>query len=111
MFQPLPIKFEEDKMRRAFFRDHPWELARPRVVVESSGKDFERYDWSRIQQPGKQLDGERYVLLLIGGNAEVILSSICPRPFPLDSQLYTYAFSLQLVLFSVNFGSLIMCQT
>jgi small subunit ribosomal protein S23 len=61
LFQPVEIKYEEDQLRREFFRDHPWELARPRVLVESTGKDFENYDWSRIQQPGKRLDGERCV--------------------------------------------------
>ncbi|BDD56413.1 mitochondrial ribosomal small subunit component [Monascus purpureus] len=61
LFQPVEIKYEEDQLRKEFFRDHPWELARPRVLVESTGKDFERYDWSRIQQPGKRLDGESVV--------------------------------------------------
>lgn len=64
LFQPVEIKYEEDQLRKEFFRDHPWELARPRVLVESTGKDFERYDWSRIQQPGKRLDGERCVDLI-----------------------------------------------
>ena len=62
MFMPVPIQFEEDQLRKEFFRDHPWELARPRILVENSGKDFEQHDWSRIQQPGKKLDGERYVI-------------------------------------------------
>lgn len=70
MFQPMPIKFEEDQLRKEFFRDHPWELARPRVLIENSGKDFEQHDWRHIQQPGKKLDGERYV-------------------FPLGEDLYT----------------------
>ncbi|KAL1854292.1 mitochondrial ribosomal small subunit component [Paecilomyces lecythidis] len=61
MFLPLEIKYEEDQLRKEFFRDHPWELARPRVLIESSGKDFEKYDWSRLQQPGKRLDGESVV--------------------------------------------------
>ncbi|KAI9930881.1 hypothetical protein ASPWEDRAFT_34622 [Aspergillus wentii DTO 134E9] len=62
LFQPVEIKFEEDQLRKEFFRDHPWELARPRVLIESSGKDFESHDWSRgIQQPGKRLDGESVV--------------------------------------------------
>ena len=61
LFQPVELKYEEDELRHEFFRDHPWELARPRVLVESSGKDFENHDWSRIKQPGKRLDGERYV--------------------------------------------------
>ena len=61
LFKPLPIAYPEDKLRSDFFGDHPWELARPRLVVEDSGNDSKRYDWSKIEQPGKQLDGERYV--------------------------------------------------
>lgn len=61
MFQPVEIRYEEDQLRKEFFRDHPWELARPRVVLENDGNDHSRYDWSKIQQPGKQLDGERWV--------------------------------------------------
>jgi small subunit ribosomal protein S23 len=61
LFQPIEIKYEEDQLRREFFRDHPWELARPRIVLESTGKDYEKYDWSRLQQPGKRLDGESVV--------------------------------------------------
>ncbi|OQD73858.1 hypothetical protein PENDEC_c013G02350 [Penicillium decumbens] len=61
LFQPVELKYEEDELRKEFFRDHPWELARPRVLLESTGKDFENYDWSRIQQPGKRLDGESVV--------------------------------------------------
>ena len=59
MFQPLAIHHPEDKLRSEFFGDHPWELARPRLVVEDSGNDAKVYDWSKIVQPGKQLDGER----------------------------------------------------
>ncbi|RMJ27809.1 hypothetical protein PHISP_01303 [Aspergillus sp. HF37] len=61
VFQPMPIRFEEDQLRKEFFSDHPWELARPRILVEKAGKDFEHHDWSRIQQPGKKLDGESVV--------------------------------------------------
>ncbi|KAL2002015.1 hypothetical protein VTN02DRAFT_801 [Thermoascus thermophilus] len=61
LFQPVEIKYEEDQLRKEFFRDHPWELARPRIVLESTGKDFEKYDWRRLQQPGKRLDGESVV--------------------------------------------------
>lgn len=59
LFKPLPIVYPEDKLRSEFFGDHPWELARPRLVVEDSGNDAKGYDWSKIQQRGKQLDGER----------------------------------------------------
>ena len=61
MFQPVNIRYEEDELRKTFFRDHPWELARPRVVLENDGKDHTRYDWSKLQQPGKKVDGERSV--------------------------------------------------
>lgn len=61
LFQPVEIKYEEDQLRKEFFRDHPWELARPRIVLETTGNDHEKWDWSRIQQPGKRLDGERCV--------------------------------------------------
>ncbi|KAJ4336971.1 mitochondrial ribosomal small subunit component [Didymella glomerata] len=61
LFKPLPIVYPEDKLRSDFFGDHPWELARPRLVVEDSGNDAKGYDWSKIQQRGKQLDGESVV--------------------------------------------------
>ncbi|KAL4927170.1 mitochondrial 37S ribosomal protein mS23 [Aspergillus undulatus] len=61
MFLPVEIKYEEDQLRKEFFRDHPWELARPRILLESTGKDFENYNWRRMQQPGKRLDGESVV--------------------------------------------------
>jgi len=61
LFQPMEIKYPEDKLREEFFGDHPWELARPRIVLEDDGKDYQKYDWSQIQQPGKMLDGESVV--------------------------------------------------
>ncbi|RAH74306.1 mitochondrial 37S ribosomal protein mS23 [Aspergillus aculeatinus CBS 121060] len=61
MFLPTEIKYEEDQLRKEFFKDHPWELARPRVVLETTGKDWVNHDWSRLQQPGKRLDGESVV--------------------------------------------------
>ena len=59
IFQPQRISYEEDSLRQVFFRDHPWELARPRVLLENNGKDGQNFDWSKIKQPGRQLDGER----------------------------------------------------
>ncbi|PKY02186.1 37S ribosomal protein Rsm25 [Aspergillus campestris IBT 28561] len=61
IFQPAAIRYEEDQLRKEFFRDHPWELARPRILVETTGNDHSHYDWSRLQQPGKKLDGESVV--------------------------------------------------
>lgn len=59
MFKPQYMTFEEDQLRKNFYGDHPWELARPRIVLENDGKDAQNYDWSGIQQPGRPLDGER----------------------------------------------------
>ena len=55
LFQPVQIRYEEDDLRRQFFNDHPWELARPRIVLETDGRDTERQDWS------KRLEEQRYV--------------------------------------------------
>lgn len=60
MFRPQKIEYEEDRFRREFYSDHPWELARPRIVLETDGKDSYKYDWSNMEQANKQLDGERY---------------------------------------------------
>lgn len=58
-YRPQRIVYEEDELRQTFFRDHPWELARPRVIVEMDGKDARLYDWSRgLVQPGLPLGGE-----------------------------------------------------
>ncbi|CAK1362686.1 37S ribosomal protein S25, mitochondrial [Cercospora beticola] len=46
LFKPLSIKYTEDQLRWEYFNDHPWELARPRVVLEDNGRDREVYDWS-----------------------------------------------------------------
>ncbi|KAI9785715.1 MAG: mitochondrial ribosomal small subunit component [Geoglossum umbratile] len=61
MFQPQKILHKEDALRRQFFGDHPWELARPRVVLENDGRDGQKWDWSRISQPDRILDGESVV--------------------------------------------------
>ena len=65
MFKPLEIRYEEDELRKEFFQDHPWELARPRVVLESDGRDHTRSDWSKLHQKGRRLDGERCVGLIL----------------------------------------------
>ena len=60
MFQPQHITYEEDRLRRDFFGDHPWELARPRVMLEDDGKDYQKWDWSQAHQLGRRADGEKY---------------------------------------------------
>lgn len=59
IFRPQAITFPEDELRKTFFKDHPWELARPRIAVELDGKDGRFVDWSRgLKQPGRQVSGE-----------------------------------------------------
>lgn len=59
LFQPQRITYEEDALRTEFFKDHPWELARPRLLLENDGRDSYKTDWSRIEQPQKALSGEK----------------------------------------------------
>ena len=62
LYRPQIIAYREDALRRDFFKDHPWELARPRVIVEGDGKDYQHRDWSTgLRQPGLPLCGESYV--------------------------------------------------
>ena len=59
LFSPIEIKYPEDHLRNTFFAEHPWELARPRIVLESDGKDYQQENWEKMTQPSKRLDGER----------------------------------------------------
>lgn len=59
LFRPVKVIYEEDRLRKQFFTDHPWELARPRMVLENDGKDAENDDWSQMAQRYKPLSGER----------------------------------------------------
>ncbi|KAI4795129.1 hypothetical protein E4T45_12238, partial [Aureobasidium sp. EXF-8846] len=61
LFQPVKLQYPEDQLRLDFFGDHPWELARPRQVLEDDGKDYQKFDWSQLDQPTKQVDGESLV--------------------------------------------------
>lgn len=61
MFLPQTIRYEEDQFRRQFYRDHPWELARPRLLLETFGIDGLGLDWSKMQQPHRATDGESVV--------------------------------------------------
>ena len=60
LFKPIALEYQEDKLRFEFFGDHPWELARPRQILEEDGKDYQKFDWSQLEQSSKQVDGERY---------------------------------------------------
>jgi small subunit ribosomal protein S23 len=62
LFQPVPIRYEEDELRKQFYNDHPWELARPRVVLETSGDNSTLRDYSRnVRSPNTPLNGESVV--------------------------------------------------
>ncbi|VVT58632.1 mitochondrial 37S ribosomal protein mS23 [Magnusiomyces paraingens] len=61
LFTPHSIDYFEDKIRALFYEQHPWELARPKLVVETDGKDSLRTDWSKLDQISKRLDGESVV--------------------------------------------------
>lgn len=62
LFTPHKFQYEEDSLRTRFFSDHPWELARPRVVLETDGDQYKNVDWSKgLMQPGIQLSGESVV--------------------------------------------------
>ncbi|PKS07036.1 hypothetical protein jhhlp_005633 [Lomentospora prolificans] len=59
VYRPQRIEFPEDALRQTFYRDHPWELARPRMILELDGKDSRYLDWSKgVRQPGMPLSGE-----------------------------------------------------
>ncbi|KAK4189857.1 mitochondrial ribosomal protein S25 [Podospora australis] len=59
LYRPTKIIHPEDKLRQQFYSDHPWELARPMMVLEIDGKDARTRDWSKgVQQPGMKLSGE-----------------------------------------------------
>jgi small subunit ribosomal protein S23 len=61
-FTPIQIKYEEDELRHQFFSDHPWELARPRIVLETDGNQYKSADWSTgLKQPGVPLSGESVI--------------------------------------------------
>lgn len=59
LYKAPKLKYAEDKLRELFFEQHPWELSRPKMLVENSG--IQDYDWSTLQQLGKPLDGESVV--------------------------------------------------
>lgn len=59
VYRPQRMIFPEDTLRQNFYKDHPWELARPRMIIELDGKDSQLVDWSKgVRQPGVALSGE-----------------------------------------------------
>lgn len=61
LYKPKPITYFEDSIRTLFYEQHPWELARPKLLVERDGNDSAKLDWSKLDQLTKKLDGESVV--------------------------------------------------
>ncbi|KAF4984524.1 hypothetical protein FZEAL_300 [Fusarium zealandicum] len=65
LYRPQRILFLEDSLRNTFYKDHPWELARPRIIMELDGKDYQRADWSKgLKQTNIPLTGEWQMWLM-----------------------------------------------
>lgn len=67
--KPLPIVYLEDKIRRQFFRDHPFEAFRPSSLVESAAIEdanpMRGEAWTRLSQRGRNPTPEEYVCFSI----------------------------------------------
>lgn len=59
LYKPPQLQFVEDQLREVFYKQHPWEFSRAKMLVENEGG--ESYDWSHLLQLGKPLDGESVV--------------------------------------------------
>ncbi|RKP06953.1 mitochondrial ribosomal protein S25-domain-containing protein [Thamnocephalis sphaerospora] len=57
--RPPAIVYPEDALRRRFYKDHPNELSRPRMLMERDGHN--RRDWTRLCLDGEVPTGEHVV--------------------------------------------------
>lgn len=55
------LEYAEDRIRHLFYTNHPWEMARPRNVIENSTPPASSLDWSSIVQTQMRLSGESVV--------------------------------------------------
>lgn len=56
------LNFIEDDLRLLFYKQHPWELADPKNLIENENTlGNENFDWTHLRQWGKKLDGESVV--------------------------------------------------
>ncbi|KAJ1949716.1 mitochondrial ribosomal small subunit component [Linderina pennispora] len=55
--KPPKIEFPEDSLRREFYKRHPFELLRPRIVMEPNGRT--ETNWSRLSSGSSQVTGEQ----------------------------------------------------
>lgn len=61
LYKLSKIEYPEDKIRRLFYTNHPWEMARPRNMIENDGRSTAKCNWSTISQPTLRLSGENVV--------------------------------------------------
>jgi small subunit ribosomal protein S23 len=61
LYKIRKLEFFEDRIRQLFFKQHPWELARPKMVLEKDGREAIKYNWSTMNQRLKALDVESVV--------------------------------------------------
>ncbi|ODV60635.1 mitochondrial 37S ribosomal protein mS23 [Ascoidea rubescens DSM 1968] len=62
LYKPSNLNFLADELRSLFYKQHPWELANPKLVVENAnGDDNISTNYSSILNVGKALDGEAVV--------------------------------------------------
>ncbi|KAJ2002030.1 mitochondrial ribosomal small subunit component [Coemansia thaxteri] len=57
--KPPRIEFPEDRLRRIFYKHHPFEKDRPRIVMEPTGQT--QQDWSQISRGSGQVTGENVI--------------------------------------------------
>jgi small subunit ribosomal protein S23 len=66
--KPIEISYIEDRVRRQFFRDHPFEAYRPRTLVELDRIEDEHpirgTKWTRLSQRTKNPSPEEYVVCI-----------------------------------------------
>lgn len=62
ILRPQQLAFLEDELRTLFYKQHPWELADAKSLVENEHTiEAATYDWSNLRQFTKKLDGESVV--------------------------------------------------
>lgn len=52
------IKYLEDGLRERFYKEHPWELARPVLLIESGHPSTGGGEWTSLRRGGRQVSGE-----------------------------------------------------
>ncbi|KAJ2451748.1 mitochondrial ribosomal small subunit component [Coemansia sp. RSA 2336] len=57
--KPPKIEFPEDRLRKEFYRNHPFERYRPRSLVETTGKNPQT--WNKLSDGTSQITGENVI--------------------------------------------------